>query len=580
MSSIKQEIFNVISGIRSNYKIDDIFEVELNNGGYSYELRNLPPSSIDRSNILKQVYTGISNSVTTVVFELRQRSSGGSVSVTYKSTPQRKNNFSSGSGVIVGKQNGSVYYAIKTNKVRDVRKPRLTPGNMGVSRGTTPLTVANYYTISEFIAILENKIDSLVESETIASTYAEWIKLTIQAYNPLTSTAVLNKIQTLWSDNPGMLDEINSEMLEIFCPLAYIKSICNMPAPSGVTRNEKNRFNELTEKTGGYNANDFKIWFPQGENFPIIDSQVGYFESGKLVAVIPLSTKNITGGANTVNTLKFVDMFKTSRQVANWYGNLPAKAKVNQQVQSTVAMQAAGRQGARGGDTTYVIHAVKSIFDSVRVNANHKNDFLGYVRGMFRRNGIERQLNIASITSLIKKISPSTQKKQYIDNISGLSDAEKQMAKMFVVSVMKDAETSANSKYGQFVKKLSNVERIVNLGQDAWSNAGLDYPYTYQNLCLFFEKALAETSYNGPKYNYQQIVKDNYFTGNRSLLSKYGNTIVRGAGEVVIVKTNVHSDGVLRIQYDSRVTKRVREHYGLRSKNSINRLDDALGIAP
>jgi hypothetical protein len=243
-------------------------------------------------------------------------------------------------------------------------------------------------------------------------------------------------------------------------------------------------------------------------------------------------------------------------------------------------MQAAGRQGARGGDTTYVIHAVKSIFDSVRVNANHKNDFLGYVRGMFRRNGIERQLNIASITSLIKKISPSTQKKQYIDNISGLSDAEKQMAKMFVVSVMKDAETSANSKYGQFVKKLSNVERIVNLGQDAWSNAGLDYPYTYQNLCLFFEKALAETSYNGPKYNYQQIVKDNYFTGNRSLLSKYGNTIVRGAGEVVIVKTNVHSDGVLRIQYDSRVTKRVREHYGLRSKNSINRLDDALGIAP
>lgn len=580
MASIKQEIFSIISGIRSNYNQDDILEIEMNNGGYSYELRNLPPSSIERSNIIRQIHSGISSSVTSATFELRQGSSGGSTSVTYKTNPQRKVNFSSGSGIVIGRQSGAVYYAIKTNKARGARSLRLTPGNMGVSKGTSPKLNGNYHTILEYVNILENKITQLVNEESIPLAYAEWLRLTISAYNPLNRTAVRQRIIDLWSDNPGLGEEINSEVLEIFCPLAYIKSACGIPSPSDIPRGERNRLNEMCNKTSGFSPNNFKIWFPQGENFPIIDSQVGYFESDNLVCVIPLSTKNITRGPDTVNTLKFVDMFNNSKQVANWYKHLPNRVKVNEQVQSTVAMQAAGRQGSRGGDTTYVIHAVKSIFDSKRVNPNHKNDFLGYVRGMFRRNGIEQRLNIGTITTLIKNIGSSVQKRTKIDDIATLSAAEKTTAKLFVVSVMKDAQSSANSSYGRFVRNISNVDRILNLGEDAWANARLDYPYTYQNLCLFFEKALAETSREGPNYNYERIVKDNYFTGNRSLISKYGDEIISGAGEVVISSTNVRNDGVLRITYVSKTAARSNRHYSLRSKNSINRLDDALGIAP
>lgn len=580
MSSIKQEIFTVVSGFRQNFDIEDILEVELASGGYAYEVRNLPPSSIERSNILRQIFAGISSAVTSASFELKQGSSGGSVTVAYKSEPQRKKSFSSGSGVIVAKRNGSVQYVIKTNKTRGARSLRLTPGNMGVSKGTSPIVPANYHTVLEYVSLLENKITELVESESIPTAYAEWLRLNIAAYNPLSRSAVLTRITSLWDDNPGLMEEINSEVLEIFCPLAYIKSICGMPAPSGVPAKEKQRFYSFVGKNSGFKANDFKIWFPQGENFPIIDSQIGYFESGNLICVIPLSTKNITRGPDSVNTLKFVDMFNNSRQVAEWYKHLPNKIKTNQQVQSTVAMQASGRTSSRGGDVTYTIHAVKSIFNSNRVNPQHKNDFLGYVRGMFRRNGIENRLNIGNITSMIKNIGSSVQKKTKIDNIPTLSDAEKTLAKLCVVSVMRDAQGSANSAYGRFVSRIDSVDRIVNLGEDAWSNARLDYPYTYQNLCLFFEKALAETSREGPNYNYQRIVKDNYFTGNRSLISKYGDTRVSGAGEVVIVKTNVHNDGTLRIVYDSKVTNRTDRHYSLRSKNSINRLDDALGIAP
>jgi len=568
MESIKQTLLDITKPLVSTLTLDDILEIELTTGGYAYEINGLPSSNITRSTILSQIYTTLIQTISDTTFELKQGNSRTTTKIRFKTNATEDVTFGSKSGLIVGIKNSAKVYVIKTNKKKGAKTHRLTPGNMGLSKGTTPLNLSNYKTVLDYISAVEDKIDELVSEEKIPAIYGEWLRLTVQTYNPAVNASTMSRLQTLWNENPGLSDEINSEVLEIFCPLAYIKSVCGNSTLSSIPRTERQRFYDMIGKNSGFNYSNFRIWFPQGENFPIIDSQVAYIESNDIKVVLPISTKNITRGENTVNTLKFTDMFENGRQVTNWYKKLPDKVKPKQQVQTCVATQSARRKSP-----TYVIEAMAFILNSALVQQAHKTDLLGLMRNNFNSTGVEYTLTLENIKSLIRKIGPNTTKKTKIDNIVTLSPSDKTLAKLFVVCLIKDSRT---------YQKVSHLEqdRLVQLGDNAWEQLRLLYPYTFENLCLFFEKILERSTKQEPKYNYQRLVKDNYFSGNKSLITKYGDSIVAGAGEVIIAKTNVHRDGLLRIQYDTSVTKRVREHYGLRSKNSMNRLEDSLGVAP
>jgi len=569
MESIRQQLLDITKPIVSSLTIDDILEIELLSGGYAYEVNGLPASNVTRANILSQIHVGLIMRFENVNFEIKQGGSRSTTKIRYKVDPNKDVIFGSKSGLIIGTQNTNKVYVIKTNKKTGAKTPRLTPGNMGLSQGTSPLTLGSYKTVSDYINLVETKIDELIAEEKIPAIYGEWLKLTTQAYNPAVNSSTMSRIQTLWSENPGLLDEINSEVLEIFCPLAYIKSLCGSTTLSSIPRQERQRVQEIIGNNSGYSYSDFRIWFPQGENFPIIDSQVAYIESNQIKAVFPISTKNVTRGENTVNTLKFTDMFENGRQVTNWYKHLPDKVKPKQQVQTCVAAESARRKSP-----TYVLEAMGFVLGSSLVQQNHKSDILGLMRQSFINTGVEHTLTVENIRSLIRKIGVGTTKKTKIDSISTLSNNDKTLAKLFIISLIKDSRIYSS------VSNL-NQDRLIALGEDAWSQLRLVYPYTFENLCLYFEKILEKSTKQEPKYNYQRIVKDNYFTGNRSLITKYGDNIVAGAGEVIIARVAVDNrDGTVRIRYDTSVTKRVKQHYGLRSKNNMNRLEDSLGVAP
>ena len=115
------------------------------------------------------------------------------------------------------------------------------------------------------------------------------------------------------------------------------------------------------------------------------------------------------------------------------------------------------------------------------------------------------------------------------------------------------------------------------------TNRRLNYPFTVENLSLFFEKVLESSSVfkKDDGINFDQVIERAYFTGNKVMISKYKGEIISGAGEVILAKVDINTNtGLVRINFDTSKNLKPDRKYGLRSKNSLNNLQDALGITP
>lgn len=457
-----------------------------------------------------------------------------------------------------------------------VPKPRfkIKPGDLGITRSGSPDQIRCYLTFDDAISTIERHVDELVQNEKITTALGEWIKVHLAMFNPKDLTSGKRKrIRDVW--DVGLSDEITSELLEIFCGLGYIKAITTPFAGQGAILSVNQREKKRVEKMIGQNPSldSFRIWFPQAANYPIIDSQVGYFEGNELKAVFPISTKNVTGG-RTPNTIKFKDVFTDKKQVLKWKKGLPKKSGAKQGVQTVVASQAVGQPSRQ--DTLYPLYAAKSIFNSNITSATNKRQFMQTI------SQYGSTVNEAGIKTLLNSLTSSRHSRgerlRDILNDNGLRDA-----KELIYTLMRKT-IGTSSPYSSIVRRFEK-KYLLRVSENVWNSSvrgrgSAEYPYTYGNISLFFEKILENNSvYSNGKTDYLRMVKENYFSGNTSLISKYGSSVPpSGAGDVILSKVSVGGDGLARITYNTKTNPEPR--YGLRSKNSLNNLQDALGIAP
>lgn len=458
-------------------------------------------------------------------------------------------------------------------------KFKLKPGDLGITRSGSPDQKNVYLEFDEAISIIKENVDDLVSKEKITSSLGEWIKVHLSMFNPKDlSTEKRQKIREVW--DVGLSDEITSELLEIFCGLGYIKAITSPFSGQGailsINQKEKKRVTDIIGINPSLNSlNSFKIWFPKEANYPIIDSQVGYFEGNELKAVFPISTKNVTGG-KTPNTIKFKDVFTNKRQVLKWKKGLPKKSAAKQGVQTVVATQAVGQPSKQ--DTLYPIYAAKSILESNITNSDNKKTFMNGIHEYSSSSSI----NEYKIKSLLKNLTASRHKKD--DRLNDiLSESNLIVAKELIYGLI--IKTVGTSSPYSAVARTYEKKYLLSINESVWNSVvrkrgSAEYPYTVGNLSLFFEKTLEKNSiYASGPTDYLRMVKENYFTGNRSLISKYGTGVPpSGAGDVILSKVSIGADGIARITYNTRTNPETS--YGLRSKNSLNNLQDTLGIAP
>lgn len=541
---------------------------ELNRATYGnvtlYEYMKSPVSEFARRNILERIESSLNENETfSSQYNVERR---GSITVVDTLTATRKN-INSGASLLLIKNDGTTVVAIVKLNPRGTRRPNLTPKGLGVTRGGTPSTVGSYINFDQFISTVNNKIDEYIREEKVSSAFGEWVKLHLGYFDPRDHTiGKSQELRNLW--NPSINAEITSELLEIFCGLGYIKAITT-PFSGFLKASdaERNRVYQILGTTSP-NANSFRIWFPESSNYPIIDCQVGYFESGRLVAVFPISTKNITGGI-TPNVIKFGDIFENTRQPISWKKGLPNKISSRQGVQTVVASQAVGR--ATGGRAAaYPIYAARSILNSSFTRAVDKQTFINNVKSL----GVN--INTSRLQSLLTQLDNGNHGYETpLDDI--LSGESLTIGKQMVLTLLRRPRT----KYARTVNQLE-TSFLLNCNVDRWNDtvsSQLEYPFTFQNISLYFELAIEANSVrSGGPTNYQKMVVANYFTGNRVLASKYQGQPPLGATDVILAKVSIDNGGLARITYNSNV--RANSQYGLRSKNSLNNLQDTLGIAP
>jgi hypothetical protein len=463
-------------------------------------------------------------------------------------------------------------------------KPKLvlTPKLFGVTKDSGPSDVGSYLTLPVMINLIKNKLDSLVEEERITVVLSEWTKATLDYFDPFNASNSSTQVTNSWQ--PGLDDEISSEMLELFCAIAYVKFLIrNQTGPNvSIQSRERDRVLDMMGSNSiPSQASAFRVWYPGASNYPIIDCQVGYFEGNLLKAVFPISTKNVTGGREP-NVIKFVDVFKDKKQVTSWYKNLPKEILKEQEFQARVSYSAIESKG-----TLYPAAAAEKLLKSPKT----KNKFYAELKsyGQFRND-----LNMTGLLAIANKTaSNSRNRKKNLDDIS-LGNNKRLAKKLVCVLLKKTAGT------GSPYKDLWKAGSQFNIGQNGendlslmdeskWNqkvkstNRRLNYPFTVENLSLFFEKVLESSSVfkKDDGINFDQVIERAYFTGNKVMISKYKGEIISGAGEVILAKVDINTNtGLVRINFDTSKNLKPDRKYGLRSKNSLNNLQDALGITP
>ena len=560
------DLVSVIKAAIPSVKDEDILRVDVD-GKFVYEVVNVPTSRQVRGQLNEALKNKLEEEFSDVAASLV-----GSVRIGDKTYSSKAKVLR----VTEGEQRGAPILGVV--KLNPRPKLVLTPKLFGVTKSSGPDTVGSYLSIDEIVSTIKSKLDELKNSEKISNSLYDWVNENLDYFNPKTSSNNAQKIRNSWGGS-GLEDEVSSEMLELFCALAYIKFIQKGSSGPGVriTSSERDRVKQVLGKNSiPKNSNSFKIWYPSASNFPIIDCQVGYFENNQLKAVFPISTKNVTGGRQP-NVIKFVDIFKNTRQVNAWKDHLPREVLKEQQYQYRVAHSAIKDKG-----TLYPSLAAETL-----LNSTERNSFLSETKRYI--GGSEVNVTADSLKKIANKISSNTRnRKQKLDNIS-LGPNLQTAKKLVCVLIQKTSSGGGSSPYKKIMSTDGfTIDQLSEMNEQKWNaevkvkkkNPRANYPFTVENVSLFFEKILENSSvFKGGKYDYDQVVKRAYFSGNKVLNAKY-KTPISGSGDIIIAKVDIRSDGMVNITMDTSSTTANRTGYGLRSKNSFNNLQDALGITP
>ena len=442
------------------------------------------------------------------------------------------------------------------------------PRDLNLAIGNNPTNISGYLRFDDIISRVNAKLEQGVNSGEISPALSQWIMLNIEYFDPRTNINKSVEIRNSWNRNilrtsTGKNLPKLSELLEIFCGLAYVKAITSTSSAIQCSSQERNRVFDILG-TRNPSVNNFRIWFPDQQNYPIIDSQVGYFEGNNLVAVFPISTKNISGV--TPNPIKFSDIFENAKQPLEWKRGLPRKTSSKQGIQTIAAAQ-----GLRSTQKTlYPLYAIKSILNSNIATTSEKNDIINTMR----RDGLPRTIVMQDLKNLFNRIGANVTKGQLLDSVLRNNPRELETAKKIILVLLRNSRN-----YGNPLARISDDD-LIQSTDETWNYRNLPYPFTVGNLSLFFEKSLSSNSvFGGGKTNYKKMFDTHYFGSNRALSKKYTNSLPLGAAQPIIAKVRINNTtGQIILKYDT--TAKSKSKYGLRSKNSLNRMTDTLGIDP
>jgi hypothetical protein len=273
-----------------------------------------------------------------------------------------------------------------------------------------------------------------------------------------------------------------------------------------------------------------RIWIPQKANEPLIDFYIDISTgtNSTIEDSLKISVKSKIAG-EYVNTVKFIDIFKTEKDVNDWYKSLNSGVKPKQKGQKIIS----------------------------------ENAILGYNRYRGKTMG---SVPILSIYNLIKedktKITKIISKFKNIDMMC----LEKYL-KVVVANLSSAKYTTPLSEYiGQNGITESEFIKIQNAITSNIVMRGNKIPeISVWNLAHLCEKFLEQSAMEGSptNYNFYQIFFDEVLKKKNiayAVTTKDGNN----------VKFNFYT----KINYE----KEYKNWIGLRSKNSANQPNDVIGL--
>lgn len=268
-----------------------------------------------------------------------------------------------------------------------------------------------------------------------------------------------------------------------------------------------------------------KIFIPKKANMPLLDYYINITtnENKDEESSLKISVKSKVSSPKS-NTVKFKDAFKTTQEVTDWYNAVGDKR--NQKGQKIIAESSLKTVtgGMRGKEMLYPLLAMQKLFkDQTKIN--------NVIRSKYAKSE-----NIGNLKSGLDKIAKhfgSVSRQTLLKEIPEMSAAD--------------------------IIKISEMMK-ANLG-----TKGAELRYDAGNLSLFCEKILETSSKpeSATKYNFYQLFFDQVLVKKKlayAVASRDGKTL----------KYNFYSLVNFAQEYKSWIE--------LRTKNSVNQLNDALGM--
>ena len=270
-----------------------------------------------------------------------------------------------------------------------------------------------------------------------------------------------------------------------------------------------------------------KIMIPAKANMPLLDYFISITtdESKDEDSSLKISVKSKVSSPKS-NTVKFKDAFKTPKEVVDWHNDINPPDKRNQLGQKIIAESSLKTitGGVRGKELLYPIMAMDALL-------KQQPKIESVIKSNYAKN--ENLPNFKNTIKLVVKNFASVNQRFLIKDIDGISSKD----------VVKTAE---------YMK--------VNL-----PTKGADLLLTVGNLSLLCEKILEKASKenSATKYNFYQMFFDQVLVKKKiayAVASRNGNTL----------KYDFYSLVNFAQEYKSWIE--------LRTKNSANQLNDALGM--
>jgi hypothetical protein len=267
-----------------------------------------------------------------------------------------------------------------------------------------------------------------------------------------------------------------------------------------------------------------KIYIPKKANMPLLDYYISITpdERKDEESSLKISVKSKVSSPKT-NTVKFKDAFDTPQEVDQWYKN--SKDTRNQKGQKVIARASLSTVtgGMRGKELLYPLLAMNNLFKEDRK--------IEIVIGTFKKSQ-----NIRNFQNTIKTI---------INNFENINQR----------TLLKDVPTI----------DAKDIAKVTEMMRENLPTRGSELQYTVGNLSLLCEKILEEssTSTSVTKYNFYRLFFEQVLIKKKlayAIASRDGKTL----------KYNFYSAVNFAQEYKYWIE--------LRSKNSANQLNDALGM--